>query len=187
MYAYFFSERYWLFLEYLIQLQHQLLLLKDLNIHHLHSSSSMNNHSARHFEFFSISADYLRLLPQADHQGNSVFCLQKVFYAKSWIKATDALNQNLNGRFLVTNCLKKARKLFKKEKSCTKSEKLLEGLKVAPNLKSCSKVAEQLMDSPILPPPSEVFFKFFQTIKHQHLTFLLAVRLSLARNQRQVQ
>ena len=29
-----------------------------------------------------------------------------------------------------------------------KSEKLLEGLKVAPNLKSCSKVAEHLMDSP---------------------------------------
>ena len=28
-----------------------------------------------------------------------------------------------------------------------KSEKLLEGLKVAPNLKRCSKVAEQLMDS----------------------------------------
>ena len=28
------------------------------------------------------------------------------------------------------------------------SEKLLEGLKVAPNLKSCSKVAEQVMDSP---------------------------------------
>ena len=28
-----------------------------------------------------------------------------------------------------------------------KSEKLLEGLKVAPNLKSCSKVAEQFMDS----------------------------------------
>ena len=42
----------------------------------------------------------------------------------------------------------KARKLFKKEKSCTKSEKLLEGLKVAPNLKICSKVAEQLMNSP---------------------------------------
>jgi len=53
----------------------------------------------------------------------------------------------LNGRFFFTNFLKKARKLFKKEKSCTKSEKLLEGLKVAPNLKSCSKVAEQLMDS----------------------------------------
>ena len=53
----------------------------------------------------------------------------------------------MNGRFLVTNCLKKARKLFKKEKSCTKSEKLLEGLKVAPNLKSCSNVAEQLIDS----------------------------------------
>ena len=52
------------------------------------------------------------------------------------------------GGFLVTNCLKKERKLFKKEKSCTKSEKLLEGLKVAPNLKSCSKVAEQLMDNP---------------------------------------
>ena len=29
-----------------------------------------------------------------------------------------------------------------------KSEKLLEGLKVAPNLKMCSKVAEQLMDNP---------------------------------------
>ena len=129
MYAYFFSERYWLFLEYLIQLQHQLLLLKDLNIHHLHSSSSMNNHSARHFEFFSISADYLRLLPQADHQGNSVF--QKVFYAKSCIKATDALNQNMNGRFLVTNCLKKQESYSKKKKvaqnpkSCSKSEKLL--------------------------------------------------------------
>jgi len=54
----------------------------------------------------------------------------------------------LNGRFLVTNFLKKARKLFQKEKSCTKSEKLLEGLIVAPNLKSYSKVAEQLMDSP---------------------------------------
>lgn len=52
----------------------------------------------------------------------------------------------MNGQFLVTNCLKKARKLFKKE-SCTKSEKLFEGLKVAPNLKSCSKVAEQVMDS----------------------------------------
>ena len=49
---------------------------------------------------------------------------------------------------IIINCLKRARKLFKKEKSCTKSEKLLEGLKVAPNLKSCSKVAEQLMDSP---------------------------------------
>ena len=35
------------------------------------------------------------------------------------------------------------------KKSCTKSEKLLKGLKVAPNLKSCSKVAEQLMYSPI--------------------------------------
>ena len=54
---------------------------------------------------------------------------------------------NLIGRFLVTNCLKKARKLFKKGKSCTKSEKLLEGLKVAPNQKSCSKNAEQLMYS----------------------------------------
>ena len=54
----------------------------------------------------------------------------------------------MNGRFLVTNFLKKARKLFQKEKSCTKSEKLLEGLIVAPNLKSYSKVAEQLMDSP---------------------------------------
>ena len=43
---------------------------------------------------------------------------------------------------------KKARKLFKKEKSCTKSEKLFEGLIVAPNLKSCSKVAEQLMYDP---------------------------------------
>ena len=31
----------------------------------------------------------------------------------------------MNGRFLVINCLKKARKLLKKEKSCTKSEKLL--------------------------------------------------------------
>ena len=49
---------------------------------------------------------------------------------------------------IIINCLKRARKLFKKEKSCTKSEKLLEGLKVAPNLKSCSKVAEQLVDSP---------------------------------------
>ena len=54
----------------------------------------------------------------------------------------------LSRRYLVTNCLKKARKLFKKEKSCTKSEKLFEGLKVAPNLKSCSKVAEQLMYNP---------------------------------------
>ena len=76
------------------------------------------------------------------------FCLQKVFYAKSCIKATDALNKNLYGRFLVINCLEKARKLFKKEKSCTRSEKLLEGLEVAPNLKSCSNVAPQLMDSP---------------------------------------
>ena len=40
---------------------------------------------------------------------------------------------------------KKARKLFKKEKSCTKSEKLLQIWKVAQNR---SKVAEQLMDSP---------------------------------------
>ena len=39
-----------------------------------------------------ISTDHLRLLPQADHQENSVFGLQKVFYAKSCIKATDALN-----------------------------------------------------------------------------------------------
>ena len=75
------------------------------------------------------------------------FCLQKVFYAKSCIQVTDALNKNLFERFFFTNCLKKARKLFKKEKSCMKSEKLLEGLKVAPNLKSCSKVAEQFMDS----------------------------------------
>jgi len=43
------------------------------------------------------------------------------------------------GGFWLQIALKKARKLFKKEKSCTKSEKLLEGLKVA----------EQLMDSPI--------------------------------------
>ena len=49
-------------------------------------------------------------------------------------------------QILVTNCLKRARKLFKKEKN---AEKLLEGLKVAPNPKSCSKVAEQLRDSPI--------------------------------------
>ena len=42
----------------------------------------------------------------------------------------------------------KRKKVIQKEKSCTKSEKLLEGLKVAPNLKSCSKVAEQLMDNP---------------------------------------
>ena len=52
------------------------------------------------------------------------------------------------GRFLNANCLKKARKLFKKEKSCTKSEKLLDGLKVAQNLKSCSKVVKQLMNNP---------------------------------------
>ena len=51
-------------------------------------------------------------------------------------------------QILVTNCLKRARKLFKKEKKCSKSEKLLEGLKVAPNPKSCSKVAEQLRNSP---------------------------------------
>ena len=35
--------------------------------------------------------------------------------------------------------------LFQNESKC---EKLLEGLKVAPNLKSCSKGAEQLVDSP---------------------------------------
>ena len=45
--------------------------------------------------------------------------------------------------------LPKNEKIIQKRKqSCTKSEKLLEGLKVAPNLKSCSKVAEQLMYSP---------------------------------------
>ena len=48
--------------------------------------------SIRHFELLSISADHFRLLPQADHQGNSVFWLQKVCYAKSCLKATDALN-----------------------------------------------------------------------------------------------
>ena len=41
----------------------------------------------------------------------------------------------------------KGRESYSKRKKCSKSEKLLEGLKVAPNLKSCSKVAEQLMDS----------------------------------------
>ena len=80
----------------------------------------------RHFEFLSISADHLRLLPHADHQGNSVFCLQKVFYAKSCIKAIDDLNQNLNEQCLVTNCLKKARESYLNKKD-------------ARNSKSCSK------------------------------------------------
>ena len=44
--------------------------------------------------------------------------------------------------------LKSEKVIQKRKKSCSKSEKLLEGLKVAPNLKSCSKVAEQLMHSP---------------------------------------
>ena len=52
----------------------------------------------------------------------------------------------MNG-FLLQIALKKQESYSKKKKSCMKSEKLLEGLKVAPNLKSCSKVAEQLMDS----------------------------------------
>ena len=51
------------------------------------------------------------------------------------------------GGFSLQISLKKQESYSKKKKSCTKSEKLLEGLKVAPNLKSCSKVAEQLMDS----------------------------------------
>ena len=61
-------------------------------------------------------------------------------------KSNRCFKLELEWEVLVTNCLKKARKLIKKEKSCTKSEKLLEGLKVAPNLK---KVAEKLMDSPM--------------------------------------
>ena len=55
----------------------------------------------------------------------------------------------MGGFQLQIALFKKARKLFKKEKSGTKSEKLLEELKVAPNLKNCSKVAEQLMYSTI--------------------------------------
>ena len=50
------------------------------------------------------------------------------------------------GSFKLQIALKKQ----EKEESCTKSEKLLERQKVAPNLKSCSKVAEQLMYSPTL-------------------------------------
>ena len=78
------------------------------------------------------------------------FCLQKVCYTKSCIKATDALNWNLNGRLLVTNCLKKARKLFKKRKKLReiRKETRRTQIKIAPNLKSCSKVAEQIMYSP---------------------------------------
>ena len=51
-------------------------------------------------------------------------------------------------RGLLQIALKRQENYSKEEKRFTKSEKLLEGLKVAPNLKSCSKVAEQLMDSP---------------------------------------
>lgn len=69
----------------------------------------------RDFELLSKSADHFRLLSQANHQGNSVFSLQKVCYAKSCIKATDAINYNLNGSLIVTNFLKKARKLLKKK------------------------------------------------------------------------
>ena len=47
----------------------------------------------------------------------------------------------LEWRFLLTNCLKKARKLFKKEKCCTKSEKLLRR-----KTQSCSK-SEKLLKS----------------------------------------
>ena len=105
----------------------------------------MDNHSPYNHSAYllTIFGCYHKLTTR----GIVFFCLQKVFYAKSCIQVTDALNKNLFERFFFTNCLKKARKLFKKEKSCMKSEKLLEGLKVAPNLKSCSKVAEQLMDS----------------------------------------
>ena len=64
-------------------------------------------------------------------------------------KSNRCFKLELEWAVLIKNYLKKARKLFKKkEKSCTKSDELLEGLKVAPNLKSCSKVAEQLMNSP---------------------------------------
>ena len=52
------------------------------------------------------------------------------------------------GGFYLQIAFKKLERYSKKKKSCTKSEKLLDGLKVAPNLKSCSKVAEQLMYSP---------------------------------------
>ena len=102
----------------------------------------------RHFEFLSISAaDHLRLLPQAGRQGNSIFRLKKGILRKIMHKSNRCFKLELECP--VLNCLKKARKLFKKEKkSCKRSEKLLEGLKVAPNLKSCSKVDEQLMDSP---------------------------------------
>ena len=56
------------------------------------AATSKGSIGSANLEFLSISADHLRLLPQIDNQGNSVFCLQKVFYAKSSIKATDALN-----------------------------------------------------------------------------------------------
>ena len=66
------------------------------------------------------------------------------------MKATNAQYQNFNRRFKVIEMSQKARNLFKAEESCWKSEKLFEGLKVAQNLKSCPKLAEQLMDSHII-------------------------------------
>ena len=66
------------------------------------------------------------------------FVYQRYFTQNHAINATDALNKNLNGRFLVTICLKEARKLFKKEK------KLHEIRKVARRTKSCSKCEKLL-------------------------------------------
>ena len=51
------------------------------------------------------------------------------------MKATNVPDQNLNRRFEVEKCLKN-------QETCSKQKE------VARNPKSCSKVAEQLMDSP---------------------------------------
>lgn len=78
------------------------------------------------------------------------------------------------GGFLVQITLKKKQKqesYSKRKKSCTKSEKLLVELKVAPNLKSCSKVAEQLMDS--LDSPHPLFPNTPQNVRSSPEAFMV--------------
>ena len=70
------------------------------------------------------------------------------------MKATNVQYWNFNRRFEVVKDIEKARNLFRTEESCSKS-------------KSCSKVAQQLMDSPSLkggPGPSH--FKKVATISY---------------------
>ena len=83
------------------------------------------------------------------------------------------------GSFKLQIALKEQGRFSKKKKSCTKSEKLLEALKVAPNLKSCSKVAEQFMDSPTEPSLLQISAK--KRERHSFNSLASYLTLSLLR------